>query len=359
MDTHIAILFLAGLAVSILCSAFFSGAETALLSGESTCSGCAAKGGRRAGLVRSLKAHSPRLLATTLIGQNLFNSAASAPTPRPGHGVARRPLWPAGRHPFSTSLFAFAEMRPATGGGACRGLASRRRAADRARAPGLATDFFVGATTRALASSACGAAAGPDRGRAQASSTSAPTRASSMASAAIPQGRRVRRQDRARHHGAHTKIVACRDRVVSRRPPRPHGAQARGFHLPRQPTASSAFSGPRISSTSPTRRRQFELPIASILPCSSRSSPADDVFREMRRRRTHGDRRGRVRRHCRPRDRGRHRRAPGPIGTSTTRRRGYAPAAGRAVLDGTLRLDDLKSASARPSPRRSDTIAGT
>ena len=52
MDTQIALLFVVGFGVSILCSAFFSGAETALLSlGRIDMQRLREKGGRRAVLV--------------------------------------------------------------------------------------------------------------------------------------------------------------------------------------------------------------------------------------------------------------------------------------------------------------------
>jgi putative hemolysin len=156
MDTHIALLFAVGLAVSILCSAFFSGSETALLSlGRIDMQRLREKGGRQAVLVRSLKAHTPRLLATILIGQNLFNSAASA------LATALATAWlgefyglPAAILFSTIVLFAFAEMMPKALGAAAPAAVSRAVAAPLAVLMRLAspfTDLFVGATTRALA----------------------------------------------------------------------------------------------------------------------------------------------------------------------------------------------------------------
>lgn len=78
MDLRLA-LFSVGLFLSIGLSAFFAGAETALVSlGRIDLQRMRESGDRRAGVIRALKAQTSRLLATILIGQNLFNSAASA-----------------------------------------------------------------------------------------------------------------------------------------------------------------------------------------------------------------------------------------------------------------------------------------
>jgi putative hemolysin len=78
MDVQ-SLLFLVLFLLSITASAFFSGSETALLSlGRIDLARIRESGDRRAEIIRELKAHTPRLLATILIGQNLFNSAASA-----------------------------------------------------------------------------------------------------------------------------------------------------------------------------------------------------------------------------------------------------------------------------------------
>src|SRR6478736_561479 len=107
-------LFLGLFVLSVACSAFFAGAETALVSlGRIDMQRLREKGDRRATLIRELKANRNRLLATILIGQNLFLSSASAlatviATAALGdsYGVPIAIL-------FSTlTLFVFAEMTP-------------------------------------------------------------------------------------------------------------------------------------------------------------------------------------------------------------------------------------------------------
>jgi putative hemolysin len=107
-------LFVALFLVSVALSAFFAGAETALVSlGRIDLQRLREKGDRRALIIRDLKANRTRLLATILIGQNLFLSSASAlatviATAALGdsYGVPVAIL-------FSTlTLFVFAEMTP-------------------------------------------------------------------------------------------------------------------------------------------------------------------------------------------------------------------------------------------------------
>jgi CBS domain containing-hemolysin-like protein len=108
------LLFLVLLALSIGLSAFFAAAETALVSlSRIDLQTLRERGDRRGAIIRNLKAHTSRLLATILIGQNLFNSAASAlatvlATAWVGeaYGVPAAVL-------FSTvALFVFGEMTP-------------------------------------------------------------------------------------------------------------------------------------------------------------------------------------------------------------------------------------------------------
>ena len=74
-DIAFLVLFLLSLA---LC-AFFAASETALVSlSRLDLQRLREKGDRRGGIIRELKSHTSRLLATILIGQNLFVSAASA-----------------------------------------------------------------------------------------------------------------------------------------------------------------------------------------------------------------------------------------------------------------------------------------
>ncbi|MGH9399511.1 MAG: hemolysin family protein [Thermoanaerobaculia bacterium] len=156
MSSHIALVLAISFVVSILCSAFFAGAETALLSlGRIDMQRMREKGDRRAGLIRSLKAHAPRLFAAILVGQNLFNSAASA------LATALFTSWLGDLYGlpiailFSTVvLFIFAEMLPKAVGVAAPVALSRVVAAPLAaimRAVSPFTDLFVAATSRALA----------------------------------------------------------------------------------------------------------------------------------------------------------------------------------------------------------------
>lgn len=106
-------LFVVLFLVSVGFSAFFAGAETALVSlGRIDLQRLREKGDRRATIIRELKSNRNRLLATILIGQNLFLSSASAlatviATAALGdYGVPVAIL-------FSTlTLFVFAEMTP-------------------------------------------------------------------------------------------------------------------------------------------------------------------------------------------------------------------------------------------------------
>lgn len=113
MDLQDAV-FLVLLVLSLALSAFFAGAETALLSlGRIDLQRMRESGDRRGAIIRDLKAHRSRLLATILIGQNLFISSASALATviatnwlGENYGVPAAIL-------FSTiALFVFAEMTP-------------------------------------------------------------------------------------------------------------------------------------------------------------------------------------------------------------------------------------------------------
>ena len=65
--------------LSLVFSGFFAGSETALVSlGRIDLQAMRESGDRRGAIIRNLKAHTSRLLAVILIGQNLFLSAASA-----------------------------------------------------------------------------------------------------------------------------------------------------------------------------------------------------------------------------------------------------------------------------------------
>jgi putative hemolysin len=100
--------------LSLAFSAFFAGSETALVSlGRIDLQRMREKGDRRGALIRSLKAHTPRLLAVILIGQNLFMSAASASATTLASGWFGRRFGVLISVLFTTiTLFVFAEMTP-------------------------------------------------------------------------------------------------------------------------------------------------------------------------------------------------------------------------------------------------------
>ena len=107
-------LYVIAFLLSLALSAFFAGSETALVAlGRIDLQRLREKGDRRGAIIRGLKAHTPRLLAVILIGQNLFMSAASASATTVATG------WLGARYGvivsvlFSTlTLFVFAEMTP-------------------------------------------------------------------------------------------------------------------------------------------------------------------------------------------------------------------------------------------------------
>jgi CBS domain containing-hemolysin-like protein len=113
MDLQI-LLFLLLFLLSLLLSAFFSGAETALVAlGRIELQRMREQGDRRGEILRNLKAQTPRLLATILIGQNIFNSAASAlATALATTWVGKTYGLPAAILSSAVALFIFAEMTP-------------------------------------------------------------------------------------------------------------------------------------------------------------------------------------------------------------------------------------------------------
>ncbi len=113
MDPHTTFYILA-FVVSLGFSGFFAGSETALVAiGRIDLQAMREKGDRRGAIIRGLKAQTSRLLAVILIGQNLFLSAATASATTlatgwfgPKYGVLLSVL-------VSTiALFIFAEMTP-------------------------------------------------------------------------------------------------------------------------------------------------------------------------------------------------------------------------------------------------------
>lgn len=107
-------LFVALFILSLFVSAFFAAAETALVSlSRIDLQRLREKGDRRAGLIRALKSKTSGLLATILIGQNLALSSASA------LATAIATVWvgekwgvPAAILVSTVTLFVFAEMAP-------------------------------------------------------------------------------------------------------------------------------------------------------------------------------------------------------------------------------------------------------
>ena len=108
------LLFLALLVLSLALSAFFAGAETALVSlGRIDLQRMRESGDHRGRLIRELRSHTPRLLATILIGQNLFLSSASAlATALATHWIGEKYGVPLAIAFSTVALFIFAEMTP-------------------------------------------------------------------------------------------------------------------------------------------------------------------------------------------------------------------------------------------------------
>ena len=108
------IVLLVLLALSLALSAFFAGSETALVSlSRIDLQRLREKGDRRALVLRSLKSHTSRLLATILIGQNLFITSASALATLLATAWLGETYGAVAAIIFSTIvLFIFAEMTP-------------------------------------------------------------------------------------------------------------------------------------------------------------------------------------------------------------------------------------------------------
>ena len=107
-------LFFVLLALSLGLSAFFAGAETALVSlTRIDLQRLRETNDRRAGVLSDLKRHTSRLLATILIGQNLFVTAASSLATAIATGILGETYGVPAAIVFSTlALFVFAEMTP-------------------------------------------------------------------------------------------------------------------------------------------------------------------------------------------------------------------------------------------------------
>lgn len=108
------LVYLVLLALALGLSAFFAGAETALVSlTRIDLQRLREEGDPRAGILRNLKAHTSRLLATILIGQNLFTSAASSLATALAVSWVGESYGVPAAIVFSTlALFVFAEMTP-------------------------------------------------------------------------------------------------------------------------------------------------------------------------------------------------------------------------------------------------------
>jgi putative hemolysin len=127
MDHSQTALYVFAFLLSLILSGFFAASETALVAlGRIDLQAMREKGDRRGAIIRDLKAHTSRLLAVILIGQNLFLSAASASATTlaigwfgPQYGVVLSVL-------FSTiTLFVFAEMTPKAIGAASPAAVAR------------------------------------------------------------------------------------------------------------------------------------------------------------------------------------------------------------------------------------------
>ena len=108
------LLYLVLLALSLALSAFFAGSETALVSlSRIDLQTLRERGDRRAPILRNLKAHTSRLLATILIGQNLFITTASSFATLIATAWLGETYGAVAAIIFSTIvLFLFAEMTP-------------------------------------------------------------------------------------------------------------------------------------------------------------------------------------------------------------------------------------------------------
>ncbi|HEY3204399.1 MAG TPA: hemolysin family protein [Thermoanaerobaculia bacterium] len=121
------LLYIFAFLLSLAFSGFFAGSETALVSlGRIELQRMREKGDRRGALIRMLRAHTSRLLAVILIGQNLFMSAASASATNLATGWFGQKSGFFVAVLFSTiTLFVFAEMMPKSIGAASPAAVSR------------------------------------------------------------------------------------------------------------------------------------------------------------------------------------------------------------------------------------------
>ncbi len=121
------LLFVVAFVLSLALSAFFGGSETALVSlGRIDLQRMREKGDRRGALIRMLRARTSQMLAVILIAQNLFMSAASA------SATTLADRWFGPRYGFfaavifsTLTLFVFAEMVPKAIGAASPAAVAR------------------------------------------------------------------------------------------------------------------------------------------------------------------------------------------------------------------------------------------
>lgn len=376
MDTHLAFAFVVFLALSVLLSAFFSGAETALLSlGRIDMQRMREKGDRRAALIRSLKAHTPRLLASILMGQNLFNSAASA------LATALATAWLGDLYGlpaailFSTAvLFVFAEMLPKAVGAASpvaisQAVAVPINAVMRALSP--LTDLFVGAMTRGLA------LFGLRPTRPGLTEEELKSVFNLGADEGLIHGEERRRLHKVLEFGDKTArdIMVPRTRVVA--VPETAGYEdvrlvLREHKLSRLPVYRGSLDNvvgilkaKLLFDVTDEEEKSFSLPRYLDPPfLVPETKPADDVFREMRRRRSHMaivvDEFGGTAGVATLEDAIEELLGPIQDEFDTEETPGFAPAGDRAyLLDGTLRLEELEEHFRLGLARQdSETIAG-
>ena len=376
MDQSLALLFVVGLALSILVSAFFSGSETALLSlGRIDMQRMREKSDRRAALIRSLKAHTPRLLATILIGQNLFNSTASA------LATALATAWlgkiyglPAAILFSTVVIFVFAEMLPKAVGAASpvavsQAVAVPINAVMKAVSP--LTNLFMGAITRGLALFGLRAT------RPGLTEEELKSVFNMGADEGLIHGEERSRLHKVLEFGDKTArdIMVPRTRVVA--VPETAGYEdvrlvLREHKLSRLPVyrgnldnvvgilkAKTLFDVTDEEEKTFSLAKHLDPPF--IVP---ESKPAEDVFREMRRRRTHMavvvDEFGGTAGIATLEDAIEELLGPIQDEFDTEETTGFAPAGDRMyLLDGSLRLDDLQEQLGVALPRdEAETIAG-
>ena len=376
MQPQLALLFALLLGLSVLVSAFFAGSETALLSlGRIDMQRLRESGDRRSALIRTLKAHTPRLLATILIGQNLCNSAASALATALATAWVGEVYGLLAAIVFSTIvLFIFAEMVPKAISAASpvevsKAVAAPIHAVMKFTAP--VTDLFVGAITRALAFF------GVRETRAGLTEEDLKSVFNLGVDEGVIHGEERRRLHKVLEFGDKTArdIMVPRTRVVA--VPETAGYEdlrlvLREHKLSRLPmyrgnldNVVGILNAKDLFDVTEEQRRAFSLARHLDAPLLvPEFKPAEDVFREMRRRRRHMvvvvDEFGGTAGVATLEDAIEALLGPILDEFDTEETPGYAPAGDRTfLLDGTLRLDVLEEQFRIALPRdEAETIAG-